>query len=150
MLTSADRVEPLTARGLDMRSSDCRMRLAVALVTPQGWAPAGLALICLLTGVWETHMNPYRIFLIRLCQVFRKTLQSVEFTLNTFKWMYSKLRSARRWLTAHHSLTPVKWSARHQLAFYLQYERFLMSRYWPDKVCSAVNEPSWQLRRLHT
>lgn len=26
----------LTARGLDMRSNDCRMRLAVALVTPQG------------------------------------------------------------------------------------------------------------------
>lgn len=26
----------LTASGLDMRSKDCRMRLAVALVTPQG------------------------------------------------------------------------------------------------------------------
>lgn len=33
-----------------MRSRDCRMRLAVALVTPQGWAPVGFALICLLTG----------------------------------------------------------------------------------------------------
>lgn len=29
-------VHKLTARGLDMRSKDCRMRLAVALVTPQG------------------------------------------------------------------------------------------------------------------
>lgn len=41
-----------SARGLDMRSRDCRMRLAVALVTPQGWTPAGLAFICLLTGAW--------------------------------------------------------------------------------------------------
>lgn len=40
----------LTARGLDMRSRDCKMRLAVALVTPQGCAPAGFTLICLLTG----------------------------------------------------------------------------------------------------
>lgn len=41
-----------SARGLDMRSRDCRMRRAVALVTPQGWAPAGFALICLLIGAW--------------------------------------------------------------------------------------------------
>lgn len=39
-----------SARGLDMRSSVCKMRLAVALVTPHGCAPAGLAFICLLTG----------------------------------------------------------------------------------------------------
>lgn len=42
----------LTASGLDIRSKDCRMRLAVALVTPQGVVPAGFALICLLTGAW--------------------------------------------------------------------------------------------------
>jgi hypothetical protein len=35
-----------------MRSRDCRMRRAVPLVTPQGAAPAGRALICLLTGAW--------------------------------------------------------------------------------------------------
>lgn len=45
----------LTARGLDMRSKDWRMRLAVALVTPQGWTPAGLALICLLTGACRSE-----------------------------------------------------------------------------------------------
>lgn len=47
-------VSVLTARGLDMRSNDCKMRLAVALVTPQGWAPAGLALICLLIGAYRS------------------------------------------------------------------------------------------------
>lgn len=41
-----------SARGLDMRSKDCRTRLAVALVSPQGCEPAGLALICRLTGAW--------------------------------------------------------------------------------------------------
>lgn len=41
-----------SARGLDIRSRDCKMRRAVALVTPQGGAPAGLALICRRNGAW--------------------------------------------------------------------------------------------------
>lgn len=45
----------LTARGLDMRSNDCRTRLAMELVTPQAWAPAGLALICLLSGAYRSE-----------------------------------------------------------------------------------------------